>query len=413
MGDIVDGIFGGGQADAAGKAAQLQSEASKEATALQREMFDRMQQNLYPYMGAGLTGLGAQMAMVGLGGAYSGSGSTPSSPALTQAQLREQLLPQFTRQGGGGSTNAFGRLADQLGYPRNGGQYVMVYDGTGNDKDTGRLMPFSSGGTASSYVDEEGLNAAIQQAMAQQQQQQAQNGIAQGVEAFQGNPALSGLGSLLTKQFEFDPSDLENTPGYQFTLQQGLKALNNQGSAQGLNMSGAQQKGLLQYATGLANQTYGDQYNRALQSYGANYGLANDMYNRLGGLSGMGQNAAAGVGQAGQNTANSISQLLQSSAQAQGSALIGGANAQAQALPNLMNMGGTAAGIYALLSDRRMKRDIERVGTTPGGHNLYRFRYLHDDKPHVGVMAQEIEQVIPDAVTEVDGIKYVDYSKVN
>lgn len=405
MGGIVDGIFGGGQSDAAGKAAQLQSEASKEATALQREMFDRMQQNLYPYMGAGLTGLGAQMAMLGLGGAYSGPGSTPSSPALTQAQLREQLLPQFTRQGTGSGSSAFGG---------NRGQYVMVYDGTGNDQDTGRLVPMpQQGGMASSYVDEEGLNAAIQQAIAQQQQQQAQNGIAQGVEAFQGNPALSGLGSLLTKQFEFDPSDLENTPGYQFTLQQGLKALNNQGSAQGLNMSGAQQKGLLQYATGLANQTYGDQYNRALQSYGANYGLANDMYNRLGGLSGMGQNAAAGVGQAGQNTANSISQLLQSSAQAQGSALIGGANAQAQALPNLMNMVGTGAGIYALLSDRRMKRDIERVGTTPGGHNLYRFRYLHDDKLHIGVMAQEIEQVIPDAVIDRNGVKYVDYSKVN
>lgn len=160
----------------------------------------------------------------------------------------------------------------------------------------------------------------------------------------------AGLSNLLRTPFSFDASNLENTPGYQFTLQQGLKSLNNQNSAQGLGLSGAQQKGLLQYATGLANQTYGDQYNRALQQFTTNYGLASDQAGRLASLAGLGQNAAAGVGNAGMGSANSISGLLGQGASALGSGGIGAANARASALPNLANLGLAGTGIYSLLA---------------------------------------------------------------
>lgn len=232
----------------------------------------------------------------------------------------------------------------------------------------------------------------------------------------------NAMSSYLTTPFQFDASQLEQTPGYQFTLQQGLKALNNQASAQGMGLSGAQSKGLLNFATGLANQTYGDQYNRALQQFQANYGLASDQFNRFSGLAGLGQNAAAGVGNAGMQTASNIGNLAQQGAAAQGSGLIGAANANASTLGNLGNLGLSSAGIYSILtkglpmiglSDARAKEDIEPIGTTKRGHTLYRYRYKGDPQLHIGVMAQEVEQVDPDAIVEVNGVKYVDYSKVH
>lgn len=52
---------------------------------------------------------------------------------------------------------------------------------------------------------------------------------------------------------------LENTPGYQFARDQGMKAVTNSLSARGLGgASGAFGKGLARFVTGLADQTYGE-----------------------------------------------------------------------------------------------------------------------------------------------------------
>ena len=74
---------------------------------------------------------------------------------------------------------------------------------------------------------------------------------------------------------------------------------------------------------------------------------------------------------------------------------------------------GTAVGIGTgiALSDRRYKEDItfkyNRMGI-----KWYTFRYLGQLKEYFGVMAQEIEKIIPQAVKEIGGVKYVDYGKV-
>ncbi len=51
-------------------------------------------------------------------------------------------------------------------------------------------------------------------------------------------------------------TQLENTPGYNFALTQGLKSTQNSAAARGLGTSGAALKGAAQYATGLAQSTY-------------------------------------------------------------------------------------------------------------------------------------------------------------
>ena len=79
----------------------------------------------------------------------------------------------------------------------------------------------------------------------------------------------------------------------------------------------------------------------------------------------------------------------------------------------LFGLGSSAisAGLPILLSDRRAKRNIRQVGRLTNGLPLYRFRYLHDDAEHVGLMAQDVEKVNPGAVVEIGGVKHVDYAK--
>jgi hypothetical protein len=55
-------------------------------------------------------------------------------------------------------------------------------------------------------------------------------------------------------------AELEATPGYQFTRNQGLKAVQNSAAARGLGSSGMAQRGAAEYATGLADQTWQNVY---------------------------------------------------------------------------------------------------------------------------------------------------------
>lgn len=77
---------------------------------------------------------------------------------------------------------------------------------------------------------------------------------------------------------------------------------------------------------------------------------------------------------------------------------------------DFLNAAGLGLMAYGAFSDRRLKRDIERIGTHPSGVPLYSFRYLNDDTPRIGVMADEVEKVMPEAVGERDGFKTVNYA---
>ncbi len=74
------------------------------------------------------------------------------------------------------------------------------------------------------------------------------------------------------------------TPGYQFALQQGLQGVERGAAAKGTLLTGGTLKGLAQYGSGLASQTYGDTWNRAYQTnsdqYNRAYQNSNDVYNR-------------------------------------------------------------------------------------------------------------------------------------
>lgn len=106
-----------------------------------------------------------------------------------------------------------------------------------------------------------------------------------------------------------------------------------------------------------------------------------------------------------------------SAAQAQGQQATDIYNAQQASRSNmlggLMGLGGTL-GAASILSDRRAKTDIKRIGKTDSGLPVYTYKYKGDDTTHMGVMAQEVKKVEPEAVSMVEGgLMAVDYSKVH
>jgi len=64
-------------------------------------------------------------------------------------------------------------------------------------------------------------------------------------------------------------------------------------------------------------------------------------------------------------------------------------------------------------SDIRLKHDIFALRQLENGLGLYRYRYLWSDQVYVGVMAQEVERIVPDAVVRgPDGYLRVDYGRL-
>jgi hypothetical protein len=80
---------------------------------------------------------------------------------------------------------------------------------------------------------------------------------------------------------------------------------------------------------------------------------------------------------------------------------------QAATQAGMMNMiGGLGGGAMSMMSDKRMKKDIEQTGEDGVlGLKTYEFRFKGESKDapkHAGFMAQEVQKVLPEAVEEVD-----------
>ena len=151
---------------------------------------------------------------------------------------------------------------------------------------------------------------------------------------------LTGQLADLTSPIKMDQATLEQTPGYQFNLNQGLKSVQNSAAARGLGTSGAALKGAASYATGLADSTYQQQFANELAS-------RQNTYNMLTGVSQLGENAAAQTGAYGTQTAQSIGSNTIQGANASAAGLMGAANSLSGGLNSYLTynmlMGG---GLY-------------------------------------------------------------------
>lgn len=102
---------------------------------------------------------------------------------------------------------------------------------------------------------------------------------------------------------------VENTPGYEFRHEEGMKAIERMAAARGLRLSGGALKEAGRFADGMASQEFDQQYNR------------------LAGIAGIGQTATSQQAAMGQSYANNVSQNTLAAGQARASGYQGVNNA--------------------------------------------------------------------------------------
>jgi hypothetical protein len=139
------------------------------------------------------------------------------------------------------------------------------------------------------------------------------------------------------------PGAYQQSPGYQYALQQALQSVNSNAAARGMLESGAALKQAQTTAAGLANQDYNNWWNRQNQLY-------SDYQNRLQGLAG-GPTGSADAMTAGANLAQANLQTgsnLGSLFGGQGTSGMGGIiNTAAAQAGNIINAGQQQAQIEA------------------------------------------------------------------
>ena len=89
---------------------------------------------------------------------------------------------------------------------------------------------------------------------------------------------------------------------------------------------------------------------------------------------------------------------------------------QASAFANLSGStftGTVTAPNFVSSSDRRLKTDIETIGDALNlVRDLRGVRYVMGGQPGIGVIAQEVEPILPEIVSEADGLKRVAYGNL-
>lgn len=84
----------------------------------------------------------------------------------------------------------------------------------------------------------------------------------------------------------------------------------------------------------------------------------------------------------------------------------------------LLGAGGRLGGAAIMASDRRVKEDIDRMGSvlSDKGDELPIYQYSYKDDPastrHIGPMAQDVEKIKPDAVLNIGGVKHIDVERM-
>lgn len=153
-----------------------------------------------------------------------------------------------------------------------------------------------------------------------------------------GIKALAGLENS-DFQRDFTMSDFAADPGYQFRMNEGMKALQNSAAAKGNRLSTGTLQNLNNYAQESASQEYTNAYNR----------FNNDRtqrFNRLSSLAGIGQTATNQVGNAAMNYGNQASSNILGAGNAQAAGYVG----QANAINNGLNQGVNTWMQYQLMN---------------------------------------------------------------
>lgn len=360
-----------------------------------------------------------------------GSGGGGSQSTTTQVQQ----IPEFEQQYAQQNQDIAASIASQP-YPTYQGQLIAGFSPQQQqgqqmagqaatsyqpDVGTGEAMTIGAAGqwnpqTAAQYMSpyaQSALQPQIQAMQLQQAQQQhqidagatqagafgdARTGVATALNNFYGDQALGGIEAQGMNTayntglgaYQADQSRLLQAGGQMGNLGGEQQTLGEAG-ANALQTSGAQQQQLTQQQLTEAYNNFMNQVNYPQNELNVRMSsLSNSPYNNINYTSLAPTNSsAANVG--------AFSSLA---------GLLGGGSSG----------GGVIGGTPISSSDIRLKKNLVRLGETPAGIPLYAFNYLwedEDDNIHIGVLAQQIEEIIPEAVIiNENGFRLVDYRRI-
>lgn len=267
------------QSKAAKNAAKLEAQTAREQLALQQRMYEEGVARAEPFRQSGLTANNRLMTLLGLE-----APRTLNTPSLSGVNL---LRPSA----GEGGARSFDELANPSGW----------IDGRG----LGRLVG--------------GLSGTVSGAMTPPERDPDFGKYA---------GSFSDLGDNWTRD-----------PGYQFRLNEGLKALDRNAAARGGLISGNALKAAQRYGQGMASQEYQNAFNRY-------YAEREAALNPLQSLAGVGQTTAQGMNAAGQNYAGTAANTAMAGANAVGNYWTQGADARASGYMGQTNALNSALGSY-------------------------------------------------------------------
>lgn len=182
-----------------------------------------------------------------------------------------------------------------------------------------------------------------------------------------GSNALSALLSGDASGF----NAFKGATGFDAAAEYGSRGVTGNAAAKGLLRSGSTSKGLQAFGQMLQNQ------------YAGNY------MDKLLGQANLGYQAGSLISGAGQTSKSSGKQKNG----------LGGF------------LGAAASGVAA--SDERLKKNIHKVGEMQNGIGIYQYRYITGDGPYIGVLAQEVAEIQPEALgPTIAGYMTVNYDKL-
>ncbi len=180
---------------------------------------------------------------------------------------------------------------------------------------------------------------------------------------------------------EFTMTDFLEDPGYQFRLDEGMKALERSASARGRLASGGTMKDMTRFGQGLASQEFGTAFDRFQQERATRF-------NQLMGMTNVGLSAIGIQQGARQNYANQGGDLITQRGNAEAAGIMGaeaGRQQQIGAIGQLFQGAGNAymmrgGGQYQQLLQGIMGSGASPVATAPtapqaGGATAYPYPY--------------------------------------
>jgi hypothetical protein len=376
--NMVYGFTGVSGAQAAERGGELQYQAALRGVEEQRAAREQMQQQLAPFVGAGGAAQSQLLELLGI--------RDPGQTAAYQQALA--FKPQFSDK-----ERAMILQSGETGRGR----------GSFTDK-------FGQVPQVKLSKEQEAEQLRYQQAVAERDQIARNQQTVQQYEAFQPSERFGMLTRDVTQGLpSVMPGNIEQDSLFQSLKRQAISGIEGSAAARGKLMSGTTPQAIAEQVQNLALQRAGQIQGMNLAARGQLFGERTSeqarQYQQLFNVLGTGQASAAQQAANIGGTASNISNLLGQAGNAQAAAGIGAAQAYGQGAQNVAN---TAMLAYAL-SDRRAKEDITQIGTLDNGLPVYTFKYKGGDTIHMGVMAQDVEKVNPDAVLEIGGIKHVNY----